>query len=203
MTTMKQTKYRQKKKKNFIPVIIIAVILLLAGLAVMIYKIQQDKILRTIYPIQYEEYVEKYARENGLNKFLVYAVIKTESDFRSDAVSDVGARGLMQIMEDTFDWIKYKTDDEETYYYDMYNAEINIRYGCWLLGYLDEEFGNVEAVAAAYHAGRGNVNDWLEDKRYSKDGVHLDNIPIGDTEHYVHKITKAMNNYVKLYGEEE
>lgn len=198
---MTKSKYKHGKK-SYAPIIVIAVIIILAGLSIMIYKIQQDKIMRTIYPIKYEEYVEKYSKENGLDKFLVYAVIKTESDFQSDAVSNVGARGLMQIMEDTFDWIKYKTDDEDTYYYDMYSAEPNIRYGCWLLGYLNDEFGNTEAIAAAYHAGRGNVNEWLSDERYSKDGVHLDKIPIGDTEHYVHKITKAMNTYVKLYGDE-
>ncbi len=91
-------------------------------------------------------------------------------------------------------------DDDNTVYYDMYDPETNIKYGCWLLGYLYEEFGNVEAVAAAYHAGRGNVNEWLADRRYSLDGKHLDKIPINDTEHYVHKITKAMDMYLRLYN---
>ena len=102
-------------------------------------------------------------------------------------------------MEDTFDWVKFKSDDDEAVYYDMYNAETNIKYGCKLLGYLSEEFGNVETVAAAYHAGRGNVNNWLSDKRYSLDGVHLDKIPISDTAHYVDKIKKAMDKYISLY----
>lgn len=194
------TKYR--RKKNIIPLVIIAVVLLLAVLAVLIYRIQRKSFLQNFYPIQYEEWVDKYSSENGVDKFLVYAVIKTESDFHSDAVSDVGARGLMQIMEDTFDWIKYKTDDNEAYYYDMYDPETNIKYGCWLLGYLHDEFGGVEEIAAAYHAGRGNVNDWLSDKQFSKDGVHLDKIPIGDTEHYVNKITKAMRYYVELYEDQ-
>lgn len=154
------------------------------------------------YPLEYQTYVERYAKENNINKYLVYAVIKTESGFKPDAVSNVGARGLMQIMEDTFEWIKFKTGDEETVYYDMYDAENNIRFGCYLLGFLMEEFGNVEAVAAAYHAGRGNVNEWLADKNYSADGVHLDKIPISDTAHYVDKITKAMNKYIKLYDEQ-
>ena len=90
-------------------------------------------------------------------------------------------------------------DDDNSVYGDMYDAQTNIRYGCYLLGYLMDEFGSVEVAAAAYHAGRGNVNSWLSDKKYSADGVHLDNIPISDTAHYVNNITKAMNKYIKLY----
>ena len=176
--------------------VILVIVLLILGLGgVYVYGI----FLERTYPIKYERYVERYSREFNVDKYLVYAVIKTESGFRPDAVSNVGARGLMQIMEDTFDWIKFKMGDEDTVYYDMYDPETNIRYGCWLLGYLSEEFGNVEAVAAAYHAGRGNVNEWLSDKNYSADGVHLDVIPISDTAHYVSKITKAKDMYIKLY----
>lgn len=189
-------RYRRKRRRSIAPIILIVVLtaaLIAGGLFGYQYYLKQS------YPLRYEDYVERYARENHINKYLVYAVIKTESGFRPDAVSDVGARGLMQIMEDTFDWIKYKSDDEDTVYYDMYDPRTNIDFGCRLLGYLYEEFGNVEAVAAAYHAGRGGVNEWLGDSRYSKDGVHLDVIPIPDTAHYVDKITKAMDMYIRLY----
>ena len=152
--------------------------------------------------MDYKGYVEKYSKEYNVDKYLVYAVIKTESSFKPDALSNAGARGLMQIMEDTFDWIKYRMGDTEAAYFDMYDPEINIKYGCWFLGYLSEEFGNVDAVAAAYHAGRGKVNEWLADEKYSKDGVHLDVIPISDTAHYVSKINKAKDIYVKLYDKE-
>ncbi|MCH5204688.1 MAG: lytic transglycosylase domain-containing protein, partial [Oscillospiraceae bacterium] len=106
---------------------------------------------------------------------------------------------LMQIMEETFDWIKLKRGDTDTVYYDMYSAEKNIEYGCWLLGFLYEEFGDIDCVAAAYHAGRGNVNNWLSDRRYSADGIHLDYIPISDTAHYVDKINATMKTYIMLY----
>lgn len=189
--------YRRRKKRKaplLIPILIISLILLGIG-----GYFGYNKYLEIAYPVKYQSWVEKYAAENHLNKYFVYAVIKTESGFDPSAESNVGARGLMQIMEDTFDWIKFKSDDESAVYGDMYDAETNIRYGCYLLGYLMDEFGSVEVAAAAYHAGRGNVNSWLSDKKYSADGVHLDNIPISDTAHYVNKITKAMNKYIKLY----
>lgn len=160
-----------------------------------------NRIMLEIYPMKYSSYVEKYAKENNISEYLVYAVIKTESGFEPSARSDVGARGLMQIMEGTFDWIKFKRGDTDTVYYDMYSAEKNIEYGCWLLGYLYEEFGDTDCVAAAYHAGRTNVNNWLSDKRYSSDGRHLDNIPISDTAHYVDKINSTMETYINLYSD--
>ncbi len=175
---------RYRRKRSTAPVMI-AVVLIFALIIGIVGYFGYRYYLEKTYPLGYQDYV--------------YAVIKTESGFRPDAVSNVGARGLMQIMEDTFDWIKFKSDDEETVYYDMYDPKTNIDFGCRLLGYLYEEFGNVETVAAAYHAGRGGVNEWLEDSRYSKDGVHLDVIPIPDTAHYVDKITKAMDMYIELY----
>lgn len=191
--------YRRQKKSK--APFIIAIIAVGAVLLAVAGYFGYNAYLSSAYPLKYQTYVEKYAAQNNLNKYLVYAVIKTESGFDPRAESNVGARGLMQIMEDTFEWIKFRSDDEDAVYNDMYDAETNIRYGCMLLGYLTEEFGNVETVAAAYHAGRGNVNNWLEDKRYSSDGVHLDNIPISDTAHYVDKITRAMDKYIKLYSE--
>ena len=155
---------------------------------------------RETHPIKYSEYVEHYSREYGIDKYFAYAVIKTESGFRPEARSDVGARGLMQIMEQTFDWLKFRQGDENTSYSDMYDPETNIRYGCYLLGFLMDEFGCEETAAAAYHAGRGQVNEWLSDEAISADGVHLDTIPIRDTAHYVHKVTKAKAVYVSLYG---
>ena len=190
------TKYR--KKRRALPVVIVC-ILLAAAIAVAGY-FGYDRWERYTHPIKYEDLVVEYSRENGLDEFLVYAVIKTESGFDPNAVSNVGARGLMQIMEDTFDWVKYRMGDEDTRYLEMYIPETNIRYGCWLLGYLYKEFGNVETAMAAYHAGRGQVNEWLADRSISADGVHLDEIPISDTAHYVRKIVRAMETYERLYS---
>lgn len=195
MTQNVRYKRRKRSRAPAVLAVIVIIAIVLGLLGYFGYGIYLDK----SYPLGYQSYVERYSQEYGIDKYFVYAVIRTESGFRPDAVSDVGARGLMQLMEDTFDWVKFRMGDEETVYYDMFNAEDNIRYGCWLLGYLYDEFGSVEVAAAAYHAGRGNVNNWLLDSRYSSDGVHLDTIPIGDTAHYVSKITKAMDVYVRMY----
>lgn len=187
---------RQKKKNARVIAIVLIITAALLGTGIYFgYR----KYVEETHPLKYQNFVEQYSKQNNINKYFVYAVIKTESGFRPDAVSNVGARGLMQIMEDTFDWIKYKRDDDKAVYDDMFSARKNIDYGCWLLGYLYEEFGTIEAAAAAYHAGRGTVNEWLSDLRYSPDGKHLKVIPASDTAHYVDKIKNAVETYKKLY----
>lgn len=187
----------QKKKKHTGGLVVVWVLILAAVAGIGYFGYQYY--IRLTHPIGYDSYVEKYSAEYGIDKYLVYAVIKTESSYDPKAVSNVGARGLMQIMEETFDWIKFRMGDEETEYSDMFDPEKNIRYGCFLLGFLYEEFGNIDAAMSAYHAGRGAVNSWLSDSRYSRDGVHLDKIPIRDTAHYVDKINSAMQTYIRLY----
>ena len=190
------------KKRRKAPIIIItAVVLVLLGMGIRLaVDYCNEQYLLATHPVKYSEYVSACAKEFDVPEMLVFAVIKTESGFREDAESSLGARGLMQIMEQTFDWLKFRQGDENASYSDMYDPETNIRYGCYLLGFLMDEFGCEETAAAAYHAGRGQVNEWLSDEAISSDGVHLDTIPIRDTAHYVHKVTKAKAVYVSLYG---
>lgn len=193
---------KKKSRLIFLAVVLILISLIVILFGNAIYNILREKYLYSNYPEQYDVYVEKYAEENGVDKFLIYAIIKTESNFDPNAVSNVGARGLMQIMEDTFEWIKFRLDDDELNYNSMFEPEQNIRYGCYLVGYLIRHFELLEPAVCAYHAGIGKVDSWLEDANYSSDGRNLDVIPISDTEHYLRKIKNALNIYNQLYTEE-
>lgn len=193
-----RTKRRRKGLFNFLAVILVLLILLVTGNT--IYKVAREKYLLYNYPIKYQQLVEKYAAENKVDKTLIYAVIKTESNFDSEAVSNVGARGLMQIMDDTFQWIRFRLGDSEDLDYDaMFDPEQNIRYGSYLIGYLLEYFGSMDLAICAYHAGVGSVDSWLENPQYSTDGKTLDTVPATDTRHYLNKIKDALYNYQTLY----
>ena len=87
--------------KKFVICLIILIILLVIGLVLFKILRVQDEILKIIYPTEYSEYVEKYSEENGLDKYLVYAIIKAESNFNPDIKSKADAIGLMQLMEET------------------------------------------------------------------------------------------------------
>lgn len=156
-------------------------------------------ILKSLYPIRYDEFVEVYAKENNLSPFFVYAVIKCESNFNKDAVSYADARGLMQLLPSSFLWLTDKLG-ENLPESEMLDPETSIKYGCYLYGILFEEFTTEKEALAAYHAGQGNVRKWLKDEKYSVDGKTLYEIPYGNTKQYVRKVTLTKAIYEKLYS---
>lgn len=160
-------------------------------------------ILKTLYPIKYGNFVEIYAAENNLDEYFVYAVIECESGYDERALSYADARGLMQLTPDTFRWLQSKTGEslgEEM----LYDAQTNIKYGCYFYGVLFEKYADEVTALAAYHAGMGNVSKWLKDESYSRDGKTLYDMPFKNTKNYVNKVIKTRNIYSKLYnGKEE
>ena len=191
------TKYRRKRR--VLPAVLITVII--AALLGTAGWFGWGYYQRYTHPLRYESYVEKYSRENGLDKYLVYAVIKTESGFDPGAVSNVGARGLMQIMEDTFDWVKFRLGDEDARYLDMYDPETNIRFGSYFVSYCLLRYDDhLATAAAAYHNGVGAVDALLKETQYSSDGITLDHYPYPQMRQYVKKITESYQRYSEIYN---
>lgn len=160
-----------------------------------------DKYYKTFYPDKYHSIIKKYANQYDVDINLVYAVIHTESNFNNEAESHLNARGLMQIIESTFDWSKSRLNDKNdtTTYDDLYDPETNIKFGTYILSLLCNEFKSEDTAIAAYHAGWGNVKKWLKDPKKSNDGVYIDDIPIELTEDYVNKVNKTKQVYENLY----
>lgn len=182
-------------------VFLVIVILLLVGWLVFFKILRvQDAILKIIYPTKYSEFVEKYAEENGLDKYLVYAIIKAESNFDPDVTSSSDARGLMQLMEETAVERSNIIDDTTVETYDLYDPETNIRLGTsyfsYLLGIYD---GNTVLALIAYNAGLGNVQQWIQDGIIKSDGSDIENIPYKETSNYVRKILRDYQMYLKIY----
>ncbi|MBQ8249511.1 MAG: lytic transglycosylase domain-containing protein [Clostridia bacterium] len=187
--------------RKLIIFIIIAVVLIVGsvlGFAFADFLHEQMDLQR--YPIKYSEIVENCAREYGVPREMIYAVIHTESDFKEDAVSHVGAKGLMQIIDETNEWIAFRTG-EDVMAERIFEPTVNIRRGTWLLSYLYSEFGAWEEALAAYNAGIGRVRGWLDDPAVSSDGKKLDTIPIAETSAYVERVMKAAEKYRALYFE--
>lgn len=160
-----------------------------------------QEFLKTQYPIKYSEYVEEYCRKYNVSKALVYAVIRTESGFREDAGSSAGALGLMQIIPETFEWLQLMREAVGDYVTDdLYKPEINIDYGVYFLSYLLEKYESEECAVAAYNAGFGAVDEWLETPENSSDGIHLDYIPFDETREYVKRVESAKEMYQQIYG---
>lgn len=189
--------------KKFIKILIVLILLLtIYFICFKVLKLQY-RILKNIYPIQYSEYIEKYSEENGLDKYLVYAIIKAESNFNPTVTSSSGAKGLMQLMEDTAIERSNIIDEETIEAHDLYDSETNIRLGTSYFAYLLDLYDdNIVLALTAYNAGIGNVQKWINEGTIQPDGSDVENIPFKETNNYVRKILKAYQMYIRIYEDE-
>ena len=157
---------------------------------------------KVTHPCDYAEYVEIYAEQYDVSEAMVYAVIRSESDFESGAVSSQGAIGLMQILPDTFRWLTDEMLFEHLEDGMIYDPETNIRYGVFYLSYLYDLYGDWQLALAAYNAGPGNVGDWLKNPDYTDGEGGLKKIPVSETRKYVKRVNRAQKTYDRLYGDQ-
>lgn len=184
-----------KNKKIFI---IMAVILIIFVFLI----IFQNKILKIIYPQTYKEIVSIYAPEYDVEENLIFAVIKAESNFKAKAISNKGAIGLMQLMEETAKDVANKSNIElntENIQEELCKENVNINIGTKYIATLLERYKNKEVALAAYNAGIGTVDNWIEKGIIKSDGSDIENVPYKETNNYVRKILRDYKIYCKLY----
>jgi len=166
---------------------------------VLLGVIVQDRAEKRFYK-EIQRYVDSSCEEFGVPKAMVFAIIKTESNFDQHARSSADARGLMQVTSVALKDINRILSEDYTLT-QMYDPEINIRCGVAYLSVLYRKYGIYDTAFAAYNAGQGNVDNWLLDKRYSYDQKQLYNIPFKETKNYVKKVNHYYREYQKQYGE--
>lgn len=203
MTASRKSRRRSEGLSLFLKfiyfILAIAVSVLLIWGSIKLLSGTKEKVINSMYPVKYEEYVDKAAKDYNMDKALIYGVIRTESGFNPDAESTAGAKGLMQIMPESFQWLQTIRGVEGQYTDDdLYDPEINIDYGVYLLKYFYDRYGTEQTAVAAYNAGFV-VGDWLSNPEYSSDGIVLDYIPYPETSAYVDKVLSAKDKYNELY----
>jgi soluble lytic murein transglycosylase len=130
----------------------------------------------------------------------VTALIRQESRFEPQIESVVGARGLMQVMPSTADWIQGQTGIAIA---SLDNPEDNLNLGTWYLDYTHREYDNHSLYAvASYNAGPGNVADWIARDNYRDVDEFVDRIPFPETQGYVESVFGGYWNYLRLYNPE-
>lgn len=158
------------------------------------------------HPYRYREQIETQAQVQNLHPAFVAAIVLNESSFDARAESRVGARGLMQMMEPTYQWVHDKIGEGASYQFDdMYSPDLNLRYATWYLHFLSDEFmGDPILVAAAFHAGQGEIKNWLSNPLYSDNGrsIVLERMMDGPTKSYVTKVLGAYATYKRIYYED-
>ena len=188
----------KKHTKRAIAVLLIFCIALLSGFLV---DLIWTRIERRSYSTDYDEIITRYSGEYNVPKSVIYAVIKTESDFDPNAESSAGALGLMQMIPSTFEWLTGEEHlDENLSSRKLFDPEVSIRYGTYYLAYLYRKFDyNWRNAFAAYNGGEGNVAKWLKNPEYSDGNGNLTHIPFKETRAYVSKVEEAKEEYEKLY----
>ena len=146
---------------------------------------------RLWYPLSYQQIVRGHAHNYDLDPALLAAVIYQESKFQSGARSSSGAIGLMQLTPGTARGIAIRTHGNAFHTRDLYNPEINIRYGAWYLDNLFKKYGNERLVLAAYNAGQRNVDTWRAEGK---------GIQFSETRAYVDRVEHLKGVYRRAYG---
>ena len=179
------------------------VLIILFTVLLLYFTVGEGKtaIMQQIYPVKFQDYVEKWADEYLLDRYLVYSVIKIESGFDPDAESHAGAKGLMQLMDKTAEECNTKEGFGYNIPDDLFEPEKNIRVGCSYLRKLMDTYENMELAITAYNAGTGNVKKWLQNEELSDGEGGLVSIPYEETDKYVDKVMKAYRIYTRLYKE--
>ena len=172
-------------------------VLIILALVVIFYS---NYFQRLIYPIHFKDTIYHYAEIYGVDPLLVSAVIRVESKFNPQAVSQKGAAGLMQIMPATGEWAAEQMNITGFDSAQLFDPKINIRIGTWYISNLQKEFEkNDLLVIAAYNGGRGKVNQWLEQGVWDGREETLSDIPFPETRQYVRKVLQNYRKYKKIY----
>lgn len=186
----------KKSRRNTTKLLkIIIIIMIIALIMISINKLM----MKIMYKKEYSEYVSKYSKEYGVDEKLIYALIKAESNFNPDAISNSNAKGLMQLMYATANEVASKSGVQLTEE-NILEPDVNINLGTKYISNLLEKYDCVEVALAAYNAGSGNVDKWIKNGIIKSDGSDIENIPYKETNTYVRKIIRDYKIYSELEG---
>jgi soluble lytic murein transglycosylase len=154
------------------------------------------------YPQGYWASILSYSRMYGQDPYFVAAIIREESQFSPEALSPAGARGLMQVMPATGDWvaqlIKLRGFDRGK----LFESDTGVNIGTWYISHLMKRFkGDPLLVAAAYNAGPEAVIGWISRNGYNGErDAFVEMIPFMETRGYVKKVLRNYAEYKRIYG---
>jgi soluble lytic murein transglycosylase len=183
-----------KGRSRFSTILWVSILLFLAVV------LSFPKWITIFYPLPHQELVFSEAGEHDVDPYLVFAIIRAESKYQNTAESAVGAKGLMQIMPETGEWIAEQNGIDDFKLEDLHKPEVNISFGCWYLHSLSQEFkGNVPLTVASYNAGRGKVQEWLVGGTWDGGPGDIDKIPFPETRQYLKNVLKNYEAYQAIY----
>ncbi|MDP5274449.1 lytic transglycosylase domain-containing protein [Chengkuizengella axinellae] len=189
------------KKKRFLLVLFILCI------GILFYN--HNWLGKLIYPIKYKDEIQEISSDYNINPLFIAAIIRVESNYKPDLISSKNAMGLMQIMPDTAKWITEVKRSSHLNMETLMDVRVNIDLGTWYLNALYVEFkpylqdkptkDQISLLSAAYNAGPGNVKRWLDKEIWDGKYNSVEQIPFGETRHYIARILYYYEKYEAIY----
>jgi soluble lytic murein transglycosylase len=182
---------------------LVAVAVVVGGLCAAVISGLGSEVAREItLPLKHDDIIRQQASDKNLDPALIAAVIYEESRFR-DQTSHAGARGLMQITPQTADAIAKHSGGVRFKQSDLAEPQINISYGAYYLRLLIDHYGGNETLAiAAYNAGIGNVDRWVDNAGGPDEFKSAEHIPFPETRAYVGNVMDRRREYRANYANE-
>ncbi|MDQ3433723.1 MAG: lytic transglycosylase domain-containing protein [Actinomycetota bacterium] len=183
---------------------VVAAAILGAGVAAVVAGVGPlgDAVREITLPLRHEDIIRQQAADKDLDPALIAAVIYEESRFR-DQTSHAGARGLMQVTPATADFIAQRSGGTAFTSEDLATPQVNISYGAYYLRYLLDRYGDDQTLAiAAYNAGEGQLDRWVEEVGGTDDFDASEDIPFPETHAYVENVEERQKEYRKNYADE-
>ncbi|WP_324669288.1 VanZ family protein [Geochorda subterranea] len=153
-----------------------------------------------VFPRPYEGLVRAAAADAQVDPLLVWAVMREESAFAPEALSSADAHGLMQLLPSTGRWMADRLRLPWQGAESLWDPAVNVRLGSAYLGYLLQRYGDPRVAVAAYHAGPGRVDRWLQGGPPADVELWVERIPIAATRRYVQSVDRSYRIYRALYG---
>lgn len=157
--------------------------------------------LRVRYPRAYWETVTALSREMKVDPYLILAVARQESTYRPALTSHAGAKGVMQVMPATADWLAKvdpRVDAKDAR--NLNRPPHSLRLGAVYLNRMLEKYdGNVVYAAAAYNGGPGNCDKWIRRFNGASTADFIESIPFSETRNYVKRVLANYMTYYSVY----
>ena len=171
----------------------LALVVVAAGAFIYLQRTEPSWYARLKYPLRYDSIVRAHAQHYDLDAAFLAAVIEDESKFDANAKSSAGAIGLMQLQPTTAKGIAIRTGGSKFVLSDLYNPELNVRYGAWYLHHLMLKYGDERLALAAYNAGQENVDRWR---------AAGEDVQFPETRAYIDKVERLKTIYRRAYAHE-
>ncbi len=158
-------------------------------------------LVRSLYPAGFGQLASDAAHQHGADPLLLLALVRQESGFDPNAHSRAGALGLTQVLPSTARGIAQETGRAEALNSgDLYDPAVSLDYGAWYLAAMAQRYGGrLLPTLAAYNAGGGNVDRWLQRSGADPD-LFYETVPFDETASYIERVYVGYRLYQRLYG---